>query len=319
MTEMNSYQDIIRRSGFIQNALRADPVTMGLSVGGQYNATLPTITDGKWSTLQLDSKGRLWCRLDSEITINGSNFDVDVSAFVNSSGTEVDGAMIFTHDESLAAKSEIWQGFGGYDKTGDKFKAYPISVDDSAMPATPDFVGVGGEYRAAATTYTDGDATILQTDINGYLKVTQANTEYIDDSNGFTVASSKGLAIMGLATSDAVDVGDIGALRMDVNRNLGVTASADIPTTLTGGSKTVTTHGTAEALGTTLAIKSIYIRAKATNTSFICIGDSSVDEATNQQIVLYANDSITLDISNRLTVYVDADVDGEGVDYLCMS
>lgn len=44
-------------------------------------------------------------------------------------------------------------------------------ADDAALAATPDILPIGGEYRAAATTYTDGDATILQTDVNGNLKV----------------------------------------------------------------------------------------------------------------------------------------------------
>ena len=51
------------------------------------------------------------------------------------------------------------------------------AVDDSAMPATPQTVPVSGEYRSAATTYTDGDATVLQTDVNGNLKVTQATAQ----------------------------------------------------------------------------------------------------------------------------------------------
>jgi len=44
------------------------------------------------------------------------------------------------------------------------------AVDDSAMAATPPFLPVGGEYRASDTSYTDGDATVLQTDVNGKLK-----------------------------------------------------------------------------------------------------------------------------------------------------
>lgn len=377
MTEMNSWQDIIRRSGFVHDAAKGDHLFFGLAVGGQYNATNPTLTDKDWGVIQLDASGRVKCILDGATITIGGDLDVDVSAFVNSSGSNVEGAMVFTHAESLAAKTDIWQGFGGWDKTGDTFRAFPISIDDAAMPATPDFVGVGGEYRASATTYTDGDATILQTDINGAALcrskiwdgtttldiltqdsafgatskglaifgkyqvtpttyadgdacpfLTDANgrlitnmelNDYTDDSAEFTVAASKGLAIMGLYTTDAVDAGDIAAIRIDANRNVGITSTADIPTTLTGGSKTVTAAGTAEALGTTLATKSIYIRAKSTNTSFICIGDSGVDESTNQQIVLYANDAVTLDISNRMTVYVDADVSGEGVDYLAMS
>jgi len=46
-----------------------------------------------------------------------------------------------------------------------------IIADDSAMAATPKFVPVGGEYRATNTTYTDGDATVLQTDKYGQVKV----------------------------------------------------------------------------------------------------------------------------------------------------
>ncbi len=46
-----------------------------------------------------------------------------------------------------------------------------VAVDDSAMPATPNFMPIGGEYRATATTYADGDATVLQTNENGALKV----------------------------------------------------------------------------------------------------------------------------------------------------
>jgi len=219
----NTYMDwasVIKKSGLIQGNTKGDPTPMGLVIGGRYNATNPTLTDGQYSMLNLDASGRVKCILDGATISIGGDLDVDVSAFTDSSGSNVEGAMVYTHTESLAAKSDIWQGFGGWDKTGDTFRAFPISIDDSAMPATPDFVGVGGEYRAAATTYTDGDATILQTDINGYLKITQTNTEYTDDSTGFTAETSKGNAIMAFATTDEVDSGDIGALAMSVKREL---------------------------------------------------------------------------------------------------
>ena len=45
-----------------------------------------------------------------------------------------------------------------------------VAIDDSSMAATPPILPVGGEYRSGATTYTDGDATVLQTNINGHLK-----------------------------------------------------------------------------------------------------------------------------------------------------
>lgn len=48
------------------------------------------------------------------------------------------------------------------------------AIDDSAMPATPSIFPIGGEYRASATTYTDGDATVIQSDVNGNIKATLA-------------------------------------------------------------------------------------------------------------------------------------------------
>lgn len=48
------------------------------------------------------------------------------------------------------------------------------ATDDTAMPATPRVFPIASEYRASATTYTDGDATVLQSDVNGNLKDTLA-------------------------------------------------------------------------------------------------------------------------------------------------
>lgn len=95
-----------------------------------------------------------------------------------------------------------------------------------------------------------------------------------------------------------------------------VISSDAAPTTLTGGTKTVAVSGTAEALGTSLAIKSAYLRAPETNTGNIYVGDSSVDKTTNQQLILEPGDYASLDIANRSTIYLDVDTGGEGVDYL---
>ena len=46
-----------------------------------------------------------------------------------------------------------------------------IVQDDYAQVVRPGMVNVGGEYRASSTTYSDGDATILQTNVNGALNV----------------------------------------------------------------------------------------------------------------------------------------------------
>lgn len=95
-----------------------------------------------------------------------------------------------------------------------------------------------------------------------------------------------------------------------------IISSDAAPTTLTGGTKTVTTSGTAEALGASLAIKSAYLRAPESNIGDIYVGDSSVDKTTSQQLILEPGDYASLDIANRSTIYLDAGTNGEGVDYL---
>lgn len=116
------------------------------------------------------------------------------------------------------------------------------------------------------------------------------------------------------ATFSYIAITGPGAVSIASGATIGVTP----PTTPTGGSKTVTTSGTAVALGTTLAIKSVYVRAKSTNTGNIYLGDSSVDVATSKQVILAANDFVTIEIADRASLYIDSDVNGEGVDYLCV-
>lgn len=132
--------------------------------------------------------------------------------------------------------------------------------------------------------------------------------------------------VAGNATESGIGAAGSGALRVTIGTNdnvstklTSISSAVAIPTTLTGGNKVVAVSGTAESLGAALPCQSIYIRAKATNTGNVYVGDSAVDAVTNQQIILASNDSLTINISNRSTVYVDVDVNGEGVDYLVMS
>lgn len=58
------------------------------------------------------------------------------------------------------------------------------AVDDSAMPATPNTFPMSGEYRSSSTTYSDGDVTVLQTDISGFAKTReQYIPSYEDNTN----------------------------------------------------------------------------------------------------------------------------------------
>jgi hypothetical protein len=91
-----------------------------------------------------------------------------------------------------------------------------------------------------------------------------------------------------------------------------------LPQSLVGGEKNVPNAGTAVPLGNSLNTRTIYIRAKMTNTSFVCVGDSNVNKTSNRQIVLFPGDAIVLNVANRASVYLDADVSNDGVSYLCL-
>jgi hypothetical protein len=189
-------------------------------------------------------------------------------------------------------------------KDHDSSARLDILTQDSAFGTTATGLGVFGKYQATPTTYTDGDAAPILLDANGRI-VLSSDIEI-------------GAVELKDGTSDARAVisGTDGVL---VNHGTNNDVTVTVPTTLSGGEKTVSTSGTAEALGTTLVIKSLYIRAKAANTGYVYVGDSNVDKTTSQQLVLSAGESVSMDISNRSTVYIDVSVNGEGVDYLAFS
>ena len=84
------------------------------------------------------------------------------------------------------------------------------------------------------------------------------------------------------------------------------------------GVKVVATAGAHLALVTTSTpAEIVIIQAQTDNTSGGAIGGDAVDAtvATGKGILLYAGDSITLEIDDLADVYVDALVSGEGVRY----
>lgn len=86
---------------------------------------------------------------------------------------------------------------------------------------------------------------------------------------------------------------------------------------LGNGVQTVTTAGTSVQLSSPSAIKSITIRAKSTNTGFIYVGASTVSSANGFQ--LKASETVSLDIANIGTVWIDSSVNGEGVSYIYLA
>jgi len=103
----------------------------------------------------------------------------------------------------------VWTEVGAANIT--ELGGQTLPIDDAAMVASPVFVPIGGEYRNAATTYADGDATILQTNANGHLWVCMSSDIQIG-----AVELKNG------ATDDRALISDANTARANTNHVLSV-------------------------------------------------------------------------------------------------
>lgn len=93
-----------------------------------------------------------------------------------------------------------------------------------------------------------------------------------------------------------------------------LTTTINPASTLVYGQKTVTAHGTAEALGSAVLVSGVRIKALAGNTGNIYVGDADVDSTNGY--VLDAGEEFFQEIDSLEKVYIDSDVDAEGVSFI---
>lgn len=140
---------------------------------GIYNASPITLDDGQGAPLAVNANGELLVNLEAS-SINIGNVGGDTAHDVADVGNpvKIGGKGVSAEPAAVTANDRVNAYFDllGYQHIMSVPDSY--AVDDSAMPATPKTTPISGEYRASATTYTDGDVAVLQTDINGNLKTT---------------------------------------------------------------------------------------------------------------------------------------------------
>jgi hypothetical protein len=95
-----------------------------------------------------------------------------------------------------------------------------------------------------------------------------------------------------------------------------LTLPADATRTPKGNApKNVTTAGVRVALASTQVYKELTIIAKSTNTGNIYIGDSTVSSTAGIIAILPAGAYVTMNFVDAATLYLGADVSGEGVTF----
>lgn len=84
------------------------------------------------------------------------------------------------------------------------------------------------------------------------------------------------------------------------------------------GQKTVTTAGTAVALGTLQIDEALLVKALDTNTGVVAVGNDGADDVTvSNGYRLLAGESVILaHVDNLAAIYVDSAVNGEGVSWI---
>ncbi|HSF80932.1 MAG TPA: hypothetical protein VLA49_06840 [Anaerolineales bacterium] len=87
------------------------------------------------------------------------------------------------------------------------------------------------------------------------------------------------------------------------------------------GQKTVTTAGTAVALGSQQIAGPLLVKAKTTNTDLVYVGnDGAGDVSSSNGFPLAAGDVVILaHVGDLANVYVDSAVNGEGVAWLALN
>jgi hypothetical protein len=125
--------------------------------------------------------------------------------------------------------------------------------------------------------------------------------------------------ILSIAAGDT-NIGNVDVVTMPAIAMPAVASS--IKLSPTGGSKTVSTTGTGEALVAAPTKRTmLYVRAKTTNTGNVYLGDGAVDKTASKQIILTAGQAVTISAPGGYYIdinefYVDVDVNAEGVDFL---
>lgn len=169
-------------------------------------------------------------------------------------------------------------------------------------------INCGGmqKVRLRSTAFTSGTVNISWNAGSGVNSVWAYN--YNPSTFNATVVQPTGSNLHTVLDSGTLTA--IGSITNNVN-------TVEVPPTgILHGRVTVNSPGTRVQFGTN-TVKSIVVKAFASNTGLIFVGGSAVVSTDGFQ--LSAGDTVSLDIVQTSTVWIDSEVSGEGVTWLAVS
>lgn len=168
--------------------------------------------------------------------------------------------------------------------------------------------------------------SLTSTTITGTVSATQSGTwniATVTTLTGITNALPAGSNVIGHVITDtnsttAVTQATASSLNATVvgTGTFAVQNTPAAPTTIFNGKTSTVTAGTRVALASSQAVQSVTIKALATNTGTIYCGSSTVAAANGLQLA--PGDSVSMDIANLATAYIDSSVNAEGVTWLAV-
>lgn len=241
---------------YVDDADWTDDTSKHVLVGGLFQSTPQTVTDGDVAPFQINANGVLLVAQSGtwdEIGINdsGNSITVDnaglteLAAAINASSqmdvniAAIAGSLTLGTVTTVGTVSALGVGTTGPQKAEDVASA----AGDMGIAV----MAVRDDTLDARST-TEGDYEFFHTNANGALWVLDVNSAaaatslaliddiiYTDDTSTHATGTSKGALIMGVAvpTDTAISANDIGAVAMTVNRGLH-TSIQEIPRSMQG-------------------------------------------------------------------------------------
>ena len=272
-------------------------------VGGMYNSSPVSYTDGYGSILQTNVNGYL--KVISQANSGVDIGDVDITS-IAAGDNNIGNVDIVT----LPASTNTIEVVGD-------------AAEDAAVAGNP--VLVGGRYDSSDRSLDDGDAGAIALTAAGRVQIDWEGDGLLAKSVISVVTSPYGVADRNFQVAPSVRSDTLAALGNSADGDwspMQVDALGALYTThgITGGADGVTvvsTAGTDVVLGGNVACKKIDIQAQTDNTGVIAVGFTGVDaaEAAGTGVILYPGDTYSLEINNLNLIYIDSAEDGEGVRY----
>ena len=250
-----------------------------INVGGKYNSSAPTYADGDNAVLQTDVNGKLLIAGTVEL----SSTDNTVLDNILTKNTEIDSVLdtIKVDTEAIETAVELLDNaIDGNEMQVDIVSAPTLTVNSHAVTNAGTFA-----------VQIDGSAlTSLQL---------LDDIVYTDDSDDFTLGSSKGIMMMGYAGSQTVNAGDVCALRSTINGDLYSHIGSVATATSTGTPFFHSATSTGNSGGAGIAVKAICKDVLATELSVTNGEWTSLQVDT--QGALYTTHGITGMVSGKNT------------------